>query len=88
MQGPSSSGTNTNNKEDEKIVQYDQDVLSIAKSMEAKVVVQPIQLIHPQMAWGGCISYERKTCRSRDSLSVIQNIAQATAAEAWVAPDM
>jgi len=68
------------------IVQYDRDVLSIAKSMGTEV--QPIQLISSELAWGGCISYERKTCCRRDSHSAIQNIDQATAAETWIAPDM
>mmetsp|Transcript_28887 Transcript_28887/g.61539 ORF Transcript_28887/g.61539 Transcript_28887/m.61539 type:complete len:638 (+) Transcript_28887:105-2018(+) len=68
------------------ILQYDQNVLSIAQSMGTEV--QPLQLINSEMAWGGCISYERKSGSRRDSHSAIQNIDQATAAETWVAPDM
>ena len=70
------------------IVRYDRDVLAIAKQ-NAGTEIPPVQLIRAEAAWGGCISYERKTCRRNlEGASVIQNIDQATAAETWIAPDM
>jgi len=91
-QQPNPSSSSSNNNEDDKsffIIRYDTDALSIARSMmKSNDIPPPIQMITSDMAWGGCISYERKTCCRRDSKSAIQNIDQATAAETWVAPDM
>lgn len=58
------------------ILQYNQDVLAIARSMGSEV--PPLRLICSELAWGGCIAYERKTCCRRCPLSVIRNIDQAT----------
>ncbi|KAL7538487.1 hypothetical protein ACHAXR_008593 [Thalassiosira sp. AJA248-18] len=82
-------GTNNEDYESPKtffIVQYDHDVLCIAKSMGVKV--QPIQLVSSELAWGGCISYERRIHCRREAHSAIRNIDQATAVETWVSPDM
>ncbi|KAL7553868.1 hypothetical protein ACHAWF_018639 [Thalassiosira exigua] len=68
------------------VIQYDPDSLRIAKGAGA-ADVPPIQLIGSEAAWGGCISYERRTQRRRDSRSAIQNVDQATAVETWVVPD-
>lgn len=72
------------------VIRYDRDVLAIAQQT-AGTEIPPVQLIRAEAAWGGCISYERKTCCRRTSLeggSAIQNIDQATAAETWIAPDL
>jgi len=74
------------------VVEYDEDALAaISKGGGgggAHSEVRPIQLIGPELAWGGCILYERKACSRRDARSVIRNIDRATRVETWVAPDL
>jgi len=69
------------------VVRYNADVLSIARRGMG-TEIPPFQLIGSELAWGGCVSYERKTCCRRDGQSAIQHIDQATAVETWIAPDM
>jgi len=69
------------------VVRYNADVLSIARRGMG-TEIPPFQLLSPELAWGGCVSYERKTCCRRDGQSAIQHIDRATAVETWIAPDM
>eukprot|EP00584_Thalassiosira_punctigera_P006060 CAMPEP_0172543972 /NCGR_PEP_ID=MMETSP1067-20121228/14231_1 /TAXON_ID=265564 ORGANISM="Thalassiosira punctigera, Strain Tpunct2005C2" /NCGR_SAMPLE_ID=MMETSP1067 /ASSEMBLY_ACC=CAM_ASM_000444 /LENGTH=581 /DNA_ID=CAMNT_0013330465 /DNA_START=78 /DNA_END=1820 /DNA_ORIENTATION=- len=69
------------------IVRYDASALLIAEK-GAGTSIRQFHLLSSELAWGGCISYERKTCCRRDTRSAIQNIDQATAVETWIAPDM
>lgn len=70
------------------VVEYDRDILHhLSKTLN--IEAPPIQLIPSELAWGGCILYERKTCIRRDaSTSVIQNIDRTTSVETWIVPDM
>jgi hypothetical protein len=77
------------------VVEYDDDSIvaassssSSSSSKTASGAIRPIQLIGPELAWGGCILYERKACCRRDMHSVIRTIDRATAVETWVAPDL
>ena len=75
------------------VVQYDPDILHhLSKTMNIKMATPPsssIQFIPSNLAWGGCILYERKTCIRRDAAtSVIQNIDRMTSVETWIVPDM
>lgn len=70
------------------VIEYDRDILHhLSKTLN--IEVPRIQLIPSELAWGGCILYERKTCIRRDaSTSVIQNIDRTTSVETWIVPDM
>ena len=76
------------------VVEYDAESLTALSrvvgdsSANGCMVIRPIHIITPDLAWGGCILYERKACIRRDEYSVIRNIDRATAVETWVAPDM
>jgi hypothetical protein len=71
------------------VVKHDEDDALSAISKSAGVPeVRPIQMIGPELAWGGCTLCGRKACRRRDRRSVIRNIDGATPVETWVAPDL
>jgi len=90
-----SSKTTLNGSDDNSgaffVVEFDTESLNALSKVNSGVncmVVRPIQMITPDLAWGGCILYERKACIRRDKYSAIRNIDRATAVETWVAPDM
>jgi hypothetical protein len=68
------------------MVQYDSDCLKIADKCLG-THVRPFQLISSQLAWGGCILFERKAS-IYGRQSVVRSIDQTTAVEYWVTPDM
>ena len=68
------------------IVQYDSDCIKVA-AKTLGTTVSRLQLISAGQAWGGCVSFERKSC-IRCHPSVCSTVDQATSVEYWVTPSM
>jgi len=65
------------------IIQYNNDVLEIARSMG--IEARAIQIVSAEFAWGSVIAFERKTNCNRKA---IVKIDQSTPCETWIVPDI